>query len=154
MMVKIDFSAVKNLGKSHLVKGLSLTWIVNWLIKPFSMFLIAYFFLVTVFSQYFGLLPLELAKEYVAGAILLGAAPCTAMVFVWSHLSKGDPFYTLLQVSTNDLIILLAFAPIVGFLMGLSNIPVPYNTLILSVGLFVVIPLIFGYYSKKIHFKK
>ncbi|MBA2860806.1 ACR3 family arsenite efflux transporter [Methanococcus maripaludis] len=149
MMVKIDFSAVKNLGKSHLVKGLSLTWIVNWLIKPFSMFLIAYFFLVTVFSQYFGLLPLELAKEYVAGAILLGAAPCTAMVFVWSHLSKGDPFYTLLQVSTNDLIILLAFAPIVGFLMGLSNIPVPYDTLILSVVLFVVIPLIFGYYSRK-----
>ena len=85
MMVKIDFSAVKNLGKTHLVKGLSLTWIVNWLIKPFSMFLIAYFFLVTVFSQYFGLLPLELAKEYVAGAILLGAAPCTAMVFVWSR---------------------------------------------------------------------
>lgn len=147
MMVNIDFRAVEMIRKNY-IKGMTITWAVNWLIKPFTMYLFASLFLITIFSK-LGFIPLELAKEYVAGAILLGAAPCTAMVFVWSYLTDGDPLYTLVQVATNDLIILIAFAPIVGFLMGISDIPIPYDTLFLSVFLYVVIPLVSGYLSRK-----
>ncbi len=136
MMMKVDFKSIKNVGKNP--KGLYVTWIANWLIKPFTMFAIAYFFLYIVFIN---LIPHELAKQYLAGAILLGAAPCTAMVFVWSHLTKGNPAYTVVQVATNDLIILIAFVPIVKFLLGVSKVSVPWDTLILSVVMFVVIPL-------------
>lgn len=139
MMMKVDFQSVKNVGKSP--KGLFVTWIVNWLIKPFSMYGIAFFFLYVVFKNF---ITPDLAKEYLAGTILLAAAPCTAMVFVWSHLTKGNPAYTVVQVATNDLIILVAFIPIVKFLLGVSKVEVPWNTLILSVVLFVVIPLTAG----------
>ncbi|MDP2425449.1 MAG: ACR3 family arsenite efflux transporter [Candidatus Izemoplasmatales bacterium] len=137
MMLKIDFAAVKNVGKNP--KGLFITWITNWVIKPFTMFGIAYFFFMVVFKS---IIPLDLANDYLAGAVLLGAAPCTAMVFVWSGLTKGNPAYTLVQVATNDLIILVLFAPIVGLLLGVSGISVPWATLFLSVFLFVVIPLV------------
>lgn len=139
MMLKVDFQSVKSVGKNP--KGLFVTWVTNWLIKPFTMFGIAYFFFYTVFSA---LIPAELARNYLAGAVLLGAAPCTAMVFVWSHLTKGDPAYTVVQVATNDLIILVAFVPIVKFLLGVSGVTIPWDTLILSVVLFVVIPLAAG----------
>lgn len=139
MMMKVDFESIKNVGKNP--KGLFLTWIVNWIIKPFSMFLIAWFFFFVVFSR---IIDVNLAREYLAGAVLLGAAPCTAMVFVWSHLTKGDPAYTVVQVASNDLIILIAFIPIVKFLLGVTNVYVPWDTLILSIVLFVVIPLIGG----------
>ncbi|CCJ33259.1 ACR3 family arsenite efflux transporter [Caloramator australicus] len=144
MMLKIDFSSVKKIGQKP--KGLIVTWVTNWLIKPFTMYLIAYFFLKIVFKAY---IPENLSTEYLAGAVLLGAAPCTAMVFVWSYLTNGDPAYTLVQVATNDLIILFAFTPIVAFLLGVSNVRVPYDTLILSTILFVVIPLTFGYFTRK-----
>lgn len=136
MMMKVDFQSIKDVRKSP--KGLYVTWVTNWLIKPFTMFAIASFFLYVVFK---GFITHNLAKEYLAGAILLGAAPCTAMVFVWSTLTKGNPAYTVVQVATNDLIILVAFIPIVKFLLGVSNIFVPWDTLILSVVMFVVIPL-------------
>ncbi len=139
MMMKVDFQSIKDVGKNP--KGLVLTWIVNWLIKPFTMFGIAAFFFYIVFKS---LIPAELAKDYLAGAVLLGAAPCTAMVFVWSHLTKGHPAYTVVQVATNDLIILIAFTPIVAFLLGVGGIAVPWETLLLSVVLFVVIPLVAG----------
>ncbi len=139
MMLKVDFQSIKNVGKAP--KGLFVTWITNWLIKPFTMFGIAWFFFEVLFSS---LISPELARDYLAGAVLLGAAPCTAMVFVWSHLTKGDPAYTVVQVATNDLIILIAFTPIVAFLLGVSGVTVPWNTLILSVVLFVVIPLFGG----------
>lgn len=139
MMMKVDFQSIKNVGKNP--KGLFVTWVTNWLIKPFTMFGIASLFFYVIFK---GLIPANLAKDYLAGAVLLGAAPCTAMVFVWSHLTKGDPAYTVVQVATNDLIILIAFIPIVKFLLGVSDISVPWNTLILSVVLFVVIPLLGG----------
>lgn len=139
MMMKVDFESIKNVGKNP--KGLFLTWIVNWIIKPFSMFLIAWFFFFVVFSR---IIDVNLAREYLAGAVLLGAAPCTAMVFVWSHLTKGDPAYTVVQVASNDLIILIAFIPIVKFLLGVTNVYVPWDTLILSIVLFVVIPLMGG----------
>lgn len=139
MMMKVDFNSIKNVGKNP--KGLFVTWIVNWLIKPFTMFLIASLFFYIIFKQ---LIPAGLAKDYLAGAVLLGAAPCTAMVFVWSYLTNGNPAYTVVQVATNDLIILIAFAPIVKFLLGVSQVAVPWNTLILSVVLFVVIPLAGG----------
>jgi arsenite transporter len=139
MMMKVDFASVKNVGKNP--KGLYVTWVVNWLIKPFTMFGIASFFFYVVFKS---LIPPELAKDYLAGAILLGAAPCTAMVFVWSHLTKGNPAYTVVQVATNDLIILVAFVPIVAFLLGVGGIQIPWDTLFLSVVLFVVIPLAGG----------
>ncbi len=139
MMMKVDFQSIKNVGKNP--KGLYVTWATNWLIKPFTMYAIASFFFFVVFKTF---IARELATQYLAGAILLGAAPCTAMVFVWSHLTKGDPAYTVVQVATNDLIILIAFIPIVKFLLGVSNISVPWNTLILSVVLFVVIPLAGG----------
>ena len=139
MMMKVDFQSIKNVGKNP--KGLFLTWVVNWLIKPFTMFAIAYFFFYLVFSN---LITPNLAKDYLAGAVLLGAAPCTAMVFVWSYLTKGDEAYTLVQVATNDLIILIAFVPIVAFLLGIGGITIPWLTLSLSVLLFVVIPLLAG----------
>lgn len=139
MMMKVDFASIKNVGKNP--KGLYVTWITNWLIKPFTMYFIAWFFFYVVFKS---LIPADLAKDYLAGAILLGAAPCTAMVFVWSHLTKGNPAYTVVQVATNDLIILLAFTPIVAFLLGIGGISIPWNTLLLSVVLFVVIPLSAG----------
>ncbi|MGB9840945.1 ACR3 family arsenite efflux transporter, partial [Thermovenabulum sp.] len=144
MMLKIDFSSIVNAAKNP--KGLIVTWVTNWLIKPFTMYLIASFFLKTVFKPW---ISPELATSYLAGAILLGAAPCTAMVFVWSYLTKGNPAYTLVQVATNDLIILVAFTPIVAFLLGVSNVRVPYDTLFLSVVLFVVIPLTAGYFTRK-----
>ncbi len=148
MMVKIDFSAIGKI-KRELIKGLTVTWVVNWLVKPFTMFAISYSFLVLLFSNGLGLIQHDLAMQYVAGAILLGAAPCTAMVFVWSYLADGDPLYTLIQVATNDLIILFAYVPIVAFLMGVSSIPVPYDTLLVSVVMFVVIPLTAGYLSRR-----
>lgn len=139
MMLKVDFQSVKQVGKNP--KGLFVTWIVNWLIKPFTMYVITYFFLFVLFRSF---ITPALATEYLAGAVLLGAAPCTAMVFVWSTLTKGNPAYTVVQVATNDIIILVAFVPIVKFLLGVSNVSVPYSTLFLSVFLFVVIPLAGG----------
>lgn len=139
MMLKVDFQSVKNVGKRP--KGILITCITNWLIKPFTMFGIAWLFFFVIFKS---LIPTSLADQYLAGAVLLGAAPCTAMVFVWSYLSKGDAAYTLVQVAVNDLIILVAYVPIVGFLLGIGGIAIPWATLILSVVLFVVIPLIAG----------
>ena len=139
MMLKVDFQSIRDVGKNP--KGLFVTWVTNWLIKPFTMFGIAWFFFYVVFRA---LIPAELARDYLAGAILLGAAPCTAMVFVWSHLTKGNPAYTVVQVATNDLIILVAFTPIVAFLLGVGGVQIPWDTLILSVVLFVVIPLAGG----------
>ena len=136
MMLKIDFTSVKQVGKQP--KGLLLTWIVNWLIKPFTMFGIASLFFYAVFKN---VISTDLAKDYLAGAVLLGAAPCTAMVFVWSSLSKGNAAYTLVQVATNDLIILIAFVPIVALLLGVGGFSIPWGTLIFSVVLFVVVPL-------------
>lgn len=137
MMLKIDFTSVKKVGKNP--KGLYLTWVVNWLIKPFLMFGIASLFFTVIFKS---IIPENLQQDYLAGAVLLGAAPCTAMVFVWSSLTRGNPAYTLVQVATNDLIILVLFVPIVGLLLGISGIAVPWLTLFLSVLLFVVVPLV------------
>lgn len=148
MMMKVDFQSVKQVGKNP--KGLFVTWIVNWLIKPFTMYAISSFFLFTVFKAF---ITPELATEYLAGAVLLGAAPCTAMVFVWSTLTKGNPAYTVVQVATNDLIILIAFVPIVKFLLGVSNVTVPYSTLFISVVLFVVIPLAGGILTRTLMIK-
>ncbi len=145
MMMKVDFHSIINVGKNP--KGLYVTWVTNWLIKPFTMFGIAYFFFYKVFGAW---ISPELAKDYLAGAILLGAAPCTAMVFVWSHLTKGNPAYTVVQVATNDLIILIAFTPIVAFLLGIGGVTIPWNTLILSVLLFVVIPLVAGVLTRSV----
>ena len=139
MMLKVDFKSVKNVAKQP--KGIVVTCVTNWIIKPFTMFGIAWLFFFVVFKY---LIPLNLADEYLAGAVLLGAAPCTAMVFVWSHLTKGNPAYTLVQVAVNDLIILIAYVPIVGFLLGIGGIQIPWMTLIFSVVLFVVIPLLAG----------
>ena len=139
MMLKVDFQSVKNVGKRP--KGIIVTCVTNWLIKPFTMFGIAYLFFYVVFKAF---IPAGLAEEYLAGAVLLGAAPCTAMVFVWSYLTKGDAAYTLVQVAVNDLIILVAFAPIVAFLLGVGGVSIPWDTLLLSVGLFIVIPLAAG----------
>jgi len=149
MMLKVNFASVKNVGKNP--KGLFVTWITNWFIKPFTMYGIAFLFFMVIFKQ---LIPENLAKEYLAGAVLLGAAPCTAMVFVWSHLTKGDAAYTVVQVATNDLIILIAFTPIVAFLLGVTGIAIPWGTLLLSVVLFVVIPLGAGIVSRLIITKK
>lgn len=145
MMLKVDFHSVKDIGKNP--KGLYVTWVTNWLIKPFTMFGIAYFFFYVVFKA---LIPADLAKDYLAGAVLLGAAPCTAMVFVWSHLTKGNPAYTVVQVATNDLIILVAFTPIVAFLLGVGGVTIPWDTLILSVILFVVVPLTAGVVTRNV----
>lgn len=143
MMVQIDFASIRGVRRQP--RGLTITTTVNWLIKPFSMFAIAWFFLLVVFRP---LIPEDLAREYLAGAILLGAAPCTAMVFVWSYLTRGDAAYTLVQVSVNDIIMLFAFAPIVVLLLGISDIAVPWDTVALSVVLYIVIPLAAGYITR------
>jgi len=144
MMLQIDFSSLKRVGKEP--KGLILTVVINWLIKPFTMSFFAWLFFTKIYSAF---IDPSLAGEYIAGAILLGAAPCTAMVFVWSYLSDGDPNYTLVQVSVNDLIILIAFVPIVGLLLGITDVKIPYETLLTSVVVFVVIPLLAGYITNR-----
>ncbi len=149
MMLQIDFSSLKNVGKSP--KGLLLTLVINWLIKPFTMAFFAWIFFTKIYAAF---ISPEMAGEYIAGAILLGAAPCTAMVFVWSYLTDGDPNYTLVQVSVNDLIILVAFVPIVGLLLGITNVKIPYDTLVASVIVFVVVPLLAGYLTHKILVKR
>lgn len=149
MMVQIDFTSLKNV-KSNL-KGLYLTLFINWIVKPFSMAFFAYIFFNNIYQAY--LSPEEI-NEYIAGAILLGAAPCTAMVFVWSYLTDGDANYTLVQVSVNDLVLLVAFIPIVKFLLGITNIYIPYDVLVTSVVIFVVIPLLAGYLANTILIKK
>lgn len=148
MMLKIDFGSIINATRKP--KGLIVTCTTNWLIKPFTMYAISAFFFFIVFK---GIMAPELAKEYLAGAVLLGAAPCTAMVFVWSHLTKGDPSYTLVQVAVNDLIILIAFAPIVAFLLGVGDVVIPIETLVLSTVLFVVIPLALGFITRTLIIK-
>ena len=149
MMLKVDFQSIKYVGKNP--KGLFVTWVTNWLIKPFTMFGIAWLFFFVIFKT---LIPAELAKDYLAGAILLGAAPCTAMVFVWSYLTKGNAAYTVVQVATNDLIILIAFTPIVALLLGIGGVKIPWDTLLLSVALFVVIPLLGGILTRTSVIKK
>lgn len=145
MMVQVDLGAV--LGVRREPRGLIVTTVVNWLIKPFTMFAIAWVFFMVIFAPF---IEEQLARDYLAGAILLGAAPCTAMVFVWSLLTRGDPAYTLVQVSLNDLIMLVAFAPIVVFLLGISDISVPWDTVALSVLLYIVIPLAAGYLTRRV----
>ena len=144
MMIAIDFGSLKDVGRRP--KGLIITLVINWLIKPFTMAALAVLFFNHLFA---GLIDPTKAPEYIAGLILLGAAPCTAMVFVWSQLTKGDPNYTLVQVSVNDLIMVVAFAPIVAFLLGVTDITVPWETLILSVVLYIVIPLIAGALTRR-----
>src|SRR5690554_1004979 len=136
MMMKVDFNSVKSVGRRP--KGIVITGITNWIIKPFTMFGLAWLFFFVIFKS---LIPDDLAHQYLAGAVLLGAAPCTAMVFVWSYLTRGDAAYTLVQVALNDLIILFAYIPIVKLLLGIGGISIPWDTLILSVVLFIVIPL-------------
>lgn len=143
MMLKIDFTSI--VGAFKMPKGLIITSVTNWLIKPFTMFFFAWLFFKVIFAPF---IPDDLAISYIAGAVLLGAAPCTAMVFVWSHLTKGNPAYTLVQVAVNDLILLIAFVPIVMLLLGVSDVFVPYETLILSIVLFIVIPLAMGFLSR------
>lgn len=139
MMVQIDFSSLKDVGKKP--KGLVLTLVINWLIKPFTMAFLGWLFFKGLFADW---VDPQTASEYIAGMILLGVAPCTAMVFVWSQLTKGDANYTLVQVSINDIIMIFAFAPIAGFLLGVTDITVPWDTLLLSVVLYVLIPLVAG----------
>ncbi|WP_286272273.1 ACR3 family arsenite efflux transporter [Thalassotalea hakodatensis] len=145
MMVQIDFSTIKDVGKNP--SGLVLTLVINWLIKPFSMAALGWLFFEVVFTDFVN--P-ESAQEYIAGMILLGVAPCTAMVFVWSQLTKGDANYTLVQVSLNDIIMIFAFAPIAALLLGVANINVPWDTLVYSVLLYVVLPLIAGVATRAI----
>ncbi len=144
MMVKVDFASIKDVGRKP--KGLCITLVINWLVKPFTMAALG-----VLFFEYFfaGLVTPENAKEYIAGMILLGVAPCTAMVFVWSQMVRGDANYTLVQVSINDIIMIFAFAPLVAFLLGVTNIVVPWETLLLSVILYVLIPLAAGYFTRK-----
>lgn len=144
MMVQIDFSSIKDVGKNP--KGLALTLVINWLIKPFTMALLGWLFFKILFAPW---VDPQTAKEYIAGMILLGVAPCTAMVFVWSQLTKGDANYTLVQVSINDVIMIFAFAPIAGLLLGATDIHVPWDTLLLSVVLYVLVPLIAGALTRK-----
>ncbi|MCU0792014.1 MAG: ACR3 family arsenite efflux transporter [Opitutaceae bacterium] len=144
MMMKVDFASVKNVRREP--RGLYLTWVINWLVKPFTMFGLAALFFFVVFRAY---IPVELARDYLAGAVLLGAAPCTAMVFVWSHLTRGNPAYTVVQVATNDLLILVAFVPIVVGLLGIGGVSIPWGTLLVSVVLFVVIPLVSGVLTRR-----
>ena len=148
MMVQIDFSSLKNIGNKR--KGFCITLIINWLVKPFTMAALGVLFFKYIYS---GWIPEAEGKEYIAGLILLGIAPCTAMVFVWSQLTKGDPNYTLIQVSLNDIIMIFAFAPLAAILLGLTNILVPWETLILSIILYVVIPLAMGMITRKIFIK-
>ncbi|CZF81226.1 Sodium Bile acid symporter family protein [Grimontia celer] len=144
MMVQVDFSAIKDVGKKP--KGLALTLVINWLVKPFTMAALGWLFFKGIFADW---VDPQSASEYIAGMILLGVAPCTAMVFVWSQLTKGDANYTLVQVSVNDLIMVFAFAPITAFLLGVTDILVPWETLILSVALYVVLPLVAGAWARK-----
>ena len=145
MMVNVDFASLKDVGKKP--KGLCITLVVNWLIKPFTMAALGILFFEYIFA---GLVDPQTAKEYIAGMILLGVAPCTAMVFVWSQLVRGDANYTLVQVSINDVIMVFAFAPIAALLLGVTDIVVPWETLLLSVILYVVIPLAAGYITRRI----
>ena len=149
MMMKVDFKSIIKVKENP--KGLYITWVVNWLIKPFTMYAIASLFFLVIFKT---IIPEELARDYLVGAVLLGAAPCTAMVFVWSHLTKGDPAYTVVQVATNDIIILFAFVPIVKLLLDLTSVSVPWGTLLLSVLLFVVVPLVLGIFTRTIVIKR
>jgi ACR3 family arsenite transporter len=144
MMVQVDFSAIREVGSKP--QGVILTCVINWLIKPFTMAFMGWLFFRVLFRD---LVDPEIATEYIAGMILLGVAPCTAMVFVWSQLVKGDPNYTLVQVSVNDIIMIFAFAPIAGFLLGISDITVPWETLLLSVVLYVVLPLVAGIVTRR-----
>jgi len=144
MMVQIDFSSIKDVGKKP--KGLVLTLVINWLIKPFSMAALGWLFFKGIFADW---VDAQTATEYIAGMILLGVAPCTAMVFVWSQLTKGDANYTLVQVSVNDIIMVFAFAPIAGFLLGVTDIAVPWATLLLAVVLYVLVPLLAGVWTRK-----
>lgn len=148
MMLQVDFSSIRKIGRRP--KGVVLTLIVNWLIKPFTMAFFAWLFFSNLYQAW---ISPEMAGEYIAGAIILGAAPCTAMVFVWSYLTNGDPNYTLVQVSINDLIILVAFVPIVGLLLGITNISIPYDTLIASILIFVVVPLLAGVITQRLLIK-
>ncbi|WP_290536843.1 MULTISPECIES: ACR3 family arsenite efflux transporter [Alcanivorax] len=145
MMIQIDFTAIKKVGQNP--RGLLLTLVVNWLIKPFTMAALGWLFFKVLFA---GWVDPQTATEYIAGMILLGVAPCTAMVFVWSHLTKGDANYTLVQVSVNDIIMVFAFAPIAALLLGVSDITVPWDTLLLSVVLYVVLPLIAGFLTRQL----
>ncbi|MCB2002307.1 MAG: bile acid:sodium symporter, partial [Rhodoferax sp.] len=144
MMIQIDLAAVKDVGKRP--RGLVLTLVINWLVKPFTMAALAVLFFQYVFAPW---VDPQSASEYIAGMILLGVAPCTAMVFVWSQLTKGDPNYTLVQVSVNDLIMVFAFAPIAAFLLGVTDVTVPWQTLLLSTVLYVVLPLVAGVLTRK-----
>ena len=144
MMVQVDFGSIRDIRNRP--KGLIITLVVNWLIKPFTMAALGWLFFRVFFAD---LVDLQTATEYIAGMILLGVAPCTAMVFVWSHLTKGDANYTLVQVSVNDLIMIFAFAPLAGFLLGVTDVVVPWDTLLLSVLLYVVIPLAAGIVTRK-----
>lgn len=145
MMVQVDFSSIKEVGQRP--KGIILTLVVNWLIKPFTMAALGWLFFKLLFVDW---VDPQSANEYIAGMILLGVAPCTAMVFVWSQLTKGDPNYTLVQVSVNDLIMVFAFAPLTAFLLGIGNIEVPWETLLLSVLLYVVLPLVAGLLTRQL----
>lgn len=149
MMLQIDFTSIKNIGKKP--RGVIWTVIINWAIKPFTMAFFAWIFFSKIYAAW---IDPAMAGEYIAGAIILGAAPCTAMVFVWSYLSDGDPNYTLVQVSVNDLIILVAFVPIVGLLLGITNISIPYDTLVYSVIIFVVVPLVAGVITQRLLIKR
>lgn len=149
MMMKVDFQSLCRVGNHP--GGLILTWIVNWFIKPFTMLAIGWFCFFILFQH---LIPAELAQEYLAGAVLLGAAPCTAMVFVWSCLSKGDISYTVVQVAVNDLTVLILFAPLTAFLLGIGGVTVPWDTLVISVILFVVIPLASGILTRQLAVQK
>lgn len=149
MMMKIDFQSIKNVGKHPL--GIIISGGTSWLIKPFLMFGLATLFFNVIFRTF---IPADLAQSYITGAVLLGAAPCTAMVFVWSNLTKGDPAHTLVQVSVNDLLIIVLFVPIVSFLLGVNNIQVPWDTLIFSIILFVVVPLVAGVLTRVFMIKK
>ncbi len=144
MMVQVDFTALGDVGKAP--QGIVLTLVVNWLVKPFTMAALGWLFFRVFFAD---LVPPDRATEYIAGMILLGVAPCTAMVFVWSQLTRGDPNYTLVQVSLNDVIMIFAFAPIAGFLLGMSDVAVPWETLFLSVVLYVVLPLLAGIVTRR-----
>ncbi len=144
MMVQIDFSAIRNVGRNP--QGLILTLVINWVIKPFTMAALGWLFFKVIFAQW---VDPQSASEYIAGMILLGVAPCTAMVFVWSQLTKGDPNYTLVQVSVNDIVMVFAFAPMAAFLLGVSDIQVPWETLLLSVILYVVFPLALGALTRR-----
>lgn len=144
MMIQVDFSSIKDIGKKP--KGLVLTLVVNWLIKPFTMAALGWLFFRIVFVDF---VDPQTASEYIAGMILLGVAPCTAMVFVWSQLTKGDANYTLVQVSVNDIIMIFAFAPIAAFLLGVSDVHVPWDTLLLSVLLYVLVPLLAGVATRR-----